>query len=70
MPNCPKCNTWNPDDKTFCWRCQAELPKPVAKKAKRPMTLGGLPVWMWLVMALFFAALLLGQCFLLGTPPA
>lgn len=66
MPNCPKCNTWNPDDKTYCWRCQAELPKPVVKQPKRVATLGGLPIWMWLVIALFFAALMLGQCYLLG----
>jgi hypothetical protein len=66
--NCTKCNTWNPDDKNYCWRCNALLPKPVEVKPKRTVTLGGLPIWMWIVMALFFAALLLGQCFFLRPP--
>lgn len=70
MANCTKCSTWNPDDKNFCWRCGAELPKPVAPKAKRtPMLFMGIPVWMWLLMVLFFATLFLGQCFVAGVAP-
>lgn len=68
MPNCPKCNTWNPDDKTYCWRCQAEMPKPVPKKVKRTATIAGIPVWMWLLLLLFFVSLFLGQCYMLGAP--
>jgi predicted nucleic acid-binding Zn ribbon protein len=64
--DCPKCKTWNPDDKNFCWRCSAELPKPVEKKVKKQRVFAGLPVWMWLVMALFIVTLFLGQCFVLG----
>lgn len=66
--NCPKCNTWNPDDKTYCWRCQAELPKPVQKKKKEQRAFLGLPMWMWLAILLFFVMLMLGQCVLLGGP--
>ena len=66
--DCPKCNTWNPDDKNFCWRCGAELPKPVQKKAKRRVTFAGLPLWMWIVIVLFFVMLMLGQCFFLQVP--
>lgn len=70
MANCTKCNTWNPDDKNFCWRCGAELPKPVAPKPKRaPRTFVGVPIWMWLAMILFFAMLFLGQCFVAGMTP-
>lgn len=68
MPNCTKCNTWNPDDKTFCWRCNAELPKPVVKPKKTTRTVAGLPLWMWLLLTIFFASLLLGQCFLMPPP--
>ena len=34
--DCPKCCTWNPDDKRVCWRCQAEMPKPVENKKTAP----------------------------------
>jgi predicted nucleic acid-binding Zn ribbon protein len=64
--NCPKCNTWNPDDKTYCWRCQEELPKPVQKKKKEQRVFLGLPIWMWLAILLFFVVLMLGQCVMLG----
>ncbi len=68
MPNCPNCGTWNPDDKTVCWRCQHELPRPVEKKPKRQSTLWGFPIWMWIALAFFFAATTLVQCFV--APPA
>lgn len=68
--NCPKCNTWNPDDKNFCWRCSADLPKPVEKKPKKQVLFAGLPLWMWLVLALFMVSLLLGQCVLMGMQPS
>lgn len=66
--NCTKCNTWNPDDKQVCWRCQAELPKPVEKKPKRTLTFGGLPVWMWIALAIFFVVMVLGQCVMMPPP--
>lgn len=66
--NCPNCNTWNPDDKDVCWRCQTELPRPVEKKKRRPQTFAGLPVWMWVVFILFFVMTSFGQCFLSGAP--
>ncbi len=37
--NCPNCNTWNPEDKEVCWRCQHELPKVQEKKKKRQVLL-------------------------------
>jgi uncharacterized paraquat-inducible protein A len=48
---CLKCNTWNPDDKVVCWRCQAELPRPVEEKKKREArAFLGLPPWAWVVL--------------------
>lgn len=60
--DCPKCGTWNPDDKRVCWRCQAELPKPVEKKKKQPVFFMGLPLWSWVMIALLFVLLIAGQC--------
>lgn len=65
MPNCPNCGTWNPDDKMVCWRCQTEMPRPVEKKKKNAARIAGLPVWVWVVAIVFFALMVLGQCFLL-----
>ena len=62
--DCPKCGTWNPDDKRVCWRCQAEMPKPVEKKTRKPSIFLGLPIWSWVLLALMlisvFAAQFLG----------
>lgn len=60
--NCTQCGQWNPDDKTVCWRCQAELPKPVEAKKKKPALLFGLPLWSWVVLVVFFILLFAGQC--------
>ncbi|MFZ4656941.1 MAG: hypothetical protein ACOYNY_08020 [Caldilineaceae bacterium] len=65
--NCPNCNTWNPEDKTNCWRCQHELPRPQPKKKART-TFAGLPIWVWVAFALFFVVTTLGQCMMVGAP--
>jgi predicted nucleic acid-binding Zn ribbon protein len=59
--DCPKCGTWNPDDKRVCWRCQTELPKPVEKKQKRTAVFG-LPIWTWAMFALLLLIWIAGQC--------
>ena len=69
MPNCTNCGTWNAEDKDICWRCQTELPKPEPKKKKR-QTFGGFPMWMWVILILFFVATTFGQCMFMGPPPA
>jgi len=60
--DCPKCGTWNPDDKRVCWRCQTEMPKPVEKKAKKPAIFLGLPVWMWVVLVVMMVVWIAVQC--------
>ena len=62
MPNCPNCGTWNPDDKMVCWRCQNELPRPVAKKPRKPNQFLGLSLWLWLAIAFFVVMIASGQC--------
>jgi predicted nucleic acid-binding Zn ribbon protein len=59
--DCPKCGTWNPDDKQVCWRCQTEMPKPVEKKKRKPIVFLGLPLWSWIVVILMMIMMLLVQ---------
>jgi predicted nucleic acid-binding Zn ribbon protein len=64
---CPNCGTWNPDDKDVCWRCQAELPRPIPEKKKRKTSFLGLPIWAWVaIILLLFIGPLLSQCFSAG----
>jgi predicted nucleic acid-binding Zn ribbon protein len=63
--DCPNCGTWNPDDKIRCWRCNAELPKPVEKKPRRVKA----NTWLWIGIVVFALFLLLQQCFLRGGNP-
>ncbi len=60
--NCPKCGTWNPEDKQVCWRCQTEMPKPVTKKEKKNFMFMGLPAWSWAIIVLMFIAMFVVQC--------
>jgi len=64
--DCPNCGTWNPDDKIKCWRCNAELPKPVEKKSKRRM---GANTWLWIGIVIFVLFMLLQQCLFAGNNP-
>jgi predicted nucleic acid-binding Zn ribbon protein len=67
--DCPKCGTWNPDDKLVCWRCQSELPKPVEKKIRKPRIFLGLPLWAWVmlvIMLVFFVVTQFGGAALLA----
>jgi predicted nucleic acid-binding Zn ribbon protein len=58
--NCPKCGTWNPDDKIVCWRCQAELPRPKEQKKRRSSAVSWL--WMWAVIIILAIVLILQTC--------
>lgn len=59
---CPKCGTWNPDDKVRCWRCSAELPPPPKPRKSRRLSS---QTWLWVVAILFSLLTLLAQCGLL-----
>jgi hypothetical protein len=60
---CPKCGTWNPDDKAKCWRCSAELPLPPKPRKSRRISS---QTWLWVVAILFSLLTLLVQCGFLG----
>jgi len=56
---CEKCGTWNPDDKTRCWRCSADLPAPPEpRKSRKPSS----QTWMWIIVALFIVITTLMRC--------
>ncbi len=57
--DCPNCHTWNPDDKTQCWRCLNELPTPTPKKKRRPIN----PMtWVWVFAAVMIVFLVVQAC--------
>jgi len=58
--DCPKCGTYNPEDRTVCWRCDAELPKPKPEKKKDPQQ--SARVWMYVLIAVFLVFTLLQMC--------
>ncbi len=60
--DCPKCGTWNPDDKQVCWRCQTVLPKPVEKPKRKPVIFLGLPVWAWLMLVVMLVLWIAVTC--------
>jgi hypothetical protein len=60
---CPKCGTWNPDDKAKCWRCSAELPLPPKPRKSRKIPS---QTWLWVVAVLFSLLTFLAQCGFLG----
>jgi hypothetical protein len=60
---CPNCQTWNPDDKLRCWRCNTELPRPQPQKQRQiTRVIGGLPIWAWVVLSLMLVVWILFQC--------
>ena len=60
---CPKCGTWNPDDKVRCWRCNAELPLPPKPRKSRRISS---QTWLWVAAILFSLITLLVQCGFFG----
>ena len=60
---CPKCGTWNPDDKVRCWRCSVQLPLP--PKPRKSLKVSP-QTWLWGIAILFAVITLLAQCGFLG----
>ncbi len=67
--DCPNCGATNAPDRDFCWRCNAELPKPKEKKTRNRRVIAGLPLWMWVVLAAVFFSMTVGQCMFLPQVP-
>ncbi len=70
--DCPNCGVYNPEERTVCWRCDRELPRPRTEKrrrstgpARRTWLILGIALLVWLLLA-WLLPLLLGG--LLPTP--
>lgn len=58
--NCPNCGTYNPDDRTVCWRCDKELPKPKPQKKRNAQQ--NAQKWLYIIVAIFLVLTLLQTC--------
>lgn len=65
--NCPNCNTFNPDERDKCWRCDAPLPRPVEKKKRDPRATNQIMMYVLIAALLVFSLLQMCQGFG-GTP--
>ena len=58
--DCPNCGTYNPEDRTVCWRCNKELPKTTPPKKRNPQKTAQL--WLYIAIAIFFVITILQTC--------
>ncbi len=69
--DCQQCGTWNPDDRTFCWRCNEELPRPPQETKRRPGAGWSRRTW-WIVIVAVLILWIVISCllpiFFGGTP--
>jgi len=56
--DCPNCRTYNPEDRTVCWRCDKPLPKPEPKKKRAASS----QRWLYILMAAMLLLTLLQFC--------
>lgn len=61
--DCPNCHTYNPDERTVCWRCDKPLPKPEVKKRKGVSS----QQWLYILIAVMVVLMLVNMC---GLPKA
>jgi len=63
--NCPNCGVYNPEDRTVCWRCNKELPKPQPKKTRNPQAA---QTWLYVIVAVFAIVTILQSCGIVKLP--
>ena len=56
--DCPNCHTYNPEDRTVCWRCDKPLPKPVVKKKKSLSS----QQWLYILVAVTLILMVANFC--------
>lgn len=49
--DCPNCGVYNPEDRTVCWRCDQELPKPKEPKKRKTDSMA-VNRRMWLIVGI------------------
>ena len=55
--DCPKCKTYNPEDREKCWRCNEPLPKPVEQKKRDPRARNQIMMYVLIAALLLFSLL-------------
>jgi hypothetical protein len=50
--DCPNCGVYNPAERTVCWRCDQELPKPKQPKKKMDQAARMRRMWIIIVVVL------------------
>jgi predicted nucleic acid-binding Zn ribbon protein len=58
--DCPNCGTFNPEDRTVCWRCDKELPKPKPQRRRDPQR--SARIWLYVAMAVFALFVIMQAC--------
>lgn len=61
--DCPNCHTYNPDERTVCWRCDKPLPKPKVEKKKKQISS---QQWLYILIAVMVILMLVNMCGLPG----
>ncbi len=56
--DCPNCHTFNPDERTVCWRCDRPLPRPEVKKKKQVSS----QQWLYILIAAMVLLMLVNMC--------
>jgi len=56
--DCPNCHTYNPDERTVCWRCDKPLPRPQPPKKKQ----AGSQQWLYILIAVMVVMMLVNMC--------
>ncbi len=56
--DCPNCGVYNPEERTVCWRCDQELPKPQEPKKKRDPAAAQRRMWIIIGVAVVLWILL------------
>ena len=56
--DCPYCKTYNPEDRTTCWRCDKPLPKPQPKKKPKITS----QQWLYILVAVMFILMIANFC--------
>ena len=60
--DCPNCGVYNPDERTICWRCDQELPKP--KPPKKKLDPAARQRRMWIIIGIVLVIWILLTCLL------
>jgi len=56
--DCPNCKTYNPEERSVCWRCNKPLPRPVVRKKKQISS----QQWLYIIVAVMLLLMMANMC--------